>query len=178
MALTYAKDIPDLIHAVSANPDLIELESDVSTIAGDVTELALEVSQLSASVLPMASDDSTTIKENIDILNAGRIIKGVEYNLNNSIFIGYNTGSGNYLEFFIPCEYDETISGCQISNISTLNIMSTTASQNCTESDIDFTYCEVYKTNFGLRIELKYLTTQVMSVLRSINFTSGTITFS
>lgn len=66
MALTYAKDIPDLIPAVSANPDLIELKSDVSTIAGDVTELALEVSQLSASVLPMASDDSTTIKENID----------------------------------------------------------------------------------------------------------------
>ena len=66
MALTYAKDIPDLIPAVSANPELIELKSDVSTIAGDVTELALEVSQLSASVLPMASDDSTTIKEKIN----------------------------------------------------------------------------------------------------------------
>lgn len=60
MALTNARDI--LNKEVLLEP----VQKDIFEIASDVQELALDVSQLSASVLPMASDDATTIKEKID----------------------------------------------------------------------------------------------------------------
>lgn len=78
-------------------------------------------------------------------------------------FLIHTTGSGNYLNFIIPCDYDSNISNGSISfNFPSGSdwIVVMFDGSMIYRSNIDTTYCYVTKQTIGLLIELKLTSTK------------------
>ena len=119
-------------------------------------------------------DSNNTVKDMLDFANP--IKKGVTYSLSHIICAGHNSGSGNYVEIFLPCDYDPTISNMALSSNSSLVVYS--ANGIVTESGIDFSTQTLTKTALGLRLELKYSSTKTANIPVSVGFSTSSIVFS
>ena len=91
------------------------------------------------------------------------------------MYPAYVSGSGNYISFFVACDYDTSITSCAISNVSTGNINAYTVSGSVTA--FDFTYCGVSKKENGLKIELKFTTTRTEKAVVALVDIVDAVTF-
>lgn len=121
-------------------------------------------------------DSNKSVKDKIDEIGSQRIEKGVAYSLSHIICAGHNSGSGNYVEIFLPCNYDPTISSMALSSNSSLVVYSVNGI--VTESGIDFSTQTLTKTALGLRLELKYSSTKTANIPVSVGFSTSSIVFS
>ena len=167
---------------VSANPSGTAEKTLLSTIGIDGKKYELGPSAKNTSYDNTdsgltATETQGAIDELAEIVAFDTTIKkGAAYNLSNIICAGHNSGSGNYVEIFIPCQYDDTIANVALSNTSSLAIYA--QSSIITETGIDFTDQSVTKTALGLRLELKYAETKTASIPVSVGFGTSSITFS
>lgn len=103
--------------------------------------------------------------------------KSIQKGANNlgGFYPAYVSGSGNYTSFFVACDYDPSISSASISNYTAGDI--TCYKSNGAVVGFDSSYCSVTKAENGLKIELKFSSTQSpVSSVATVGI-SDTVTF-
>ena len=92
------------------------------------------------------------------------------------IYSGYISSSGNYLDFFIPCVYDDSLTSVTVAG----GIYAYSPTTDYRESDFDLTATSLYnKVNGGIIIELKFNSTQTPKKPVTVFFrNSSTASFS
>ena len=120
--------------------------------------------------------DVEDVADDVALLTANSFVKGSN-NIGSCIYAAHTTGSGNYIDFFIPCSYDPTITTGAIADTSTLAIY--LPAKVLTASDVDFTApITITKCLNGLRVEIKFAGTQVINTPATIGFNTATLSLS
>lgn len=102
------------------------------------------------------------------------IISEGTYNIGPTICSGFNTGSGNYCDFFLPIIYD--ISKTYTVTFDNISCMFGDTRLNLSSSQTEIVIIDKAKT--GLYLEIQYPSTQTMSVLANVYITGLKITCS
>ena len=82
--------------------------------------------------------------------------KGKKYNIGGNI-VCHTTGSGNYIDFTVPCDYEESITSASISFPSNSGWIAVLATgSQIYRSTIDLTNsATIWKTSWGITFEFK-----------------------
>ena len=95
------------------------------------------------------------------------------------IFAGYITGSGNYIDFFIPCDYDSAITSVSISINANSNFVAYMSTTYYNAGGMSLANSSVQKCKNGLLIEIKFTSTQTANRVANMLVSSeATFTFS
>jgi hypothetical protein len=73
---------------------------------------------------------------------------------------GYISGSGNYLEFFVPCNIDSSVTVASMTNLSTIVVYTQSRAYTSGSFDASYNLFEVVSAKNGIKCELKFNETQ------------------
>jgi hypothetical protein len=109
---------------------------------------------------------NTSVQEQINSLNSKitNSLKSGQNSIGNIIVPGYNTGSGNYFDFFVPCSTGgKTVTSASLADGTAIYLPTTIANfSSAPEVTV------IGQTDYGVRLEVRYPSTNTPNVCGNI----------